>query len=196
MAKRNRKKKTAEELAAELLARRARDFDAVGMQPDAAALSAHSNVEITRKAQDREGKKVDHNVARRMDAFDVLKDGMAPGAFDAARRLERDMLLRRGEGDKGARKERVDEESPRDITDRMVLAASEVEAIGRMLSPRDFWLLSELIEPPIDRGTWRDHVRYVTGEANWNCQGAAVRAACVNLRDAYERLDVVAKKAA
>jgi hypothetical protein len=193
MARRNRQKPSDPEAAR--LARRVKDFGAVGLQPDSAALPAHDNIEVTRKAMDREGHKVDHDVAQRMDAFDVLKKGMEPGAFDAARRLERDMLIRRGEADHGRSLERVDCTAGF-TTDRVIKAAEDVEFVTNRLAPRDWWLLVELINPRKAWTTWRETVAHITGEENANAQGACVRYACVNLRDAYEELDVGAKKAA
>ena len=40
---------------------------------------------------------------------------------------------------------------------------------------------------PADAAAWRDAVAYVTGETHTHAQAAAVRAACVNLRDAYDK---------
>jgi len=170
--------------------KRAADLEAVGMQREAAALDAHQDVEITRLAEERGGKKAGHNVARRMDAFDALKEGMAPGAYDAARRLERDVLEGKGEGDRGRIMERVDCDEGKDRMDLMIEAAARSSAVLDKLAPRDRWLLLELIVVPIDRGGWRGGVAYITGETNFNAQGAAVRAACVNLRDAYEAQNV------
>lgn len=187
MARAKRQKPSDPEAAR--LARRVRELTDVGLQPEAAVLAAHSEVEVTRIAEERpgqSGKKVAHTVARRMDAFESLKAGMVDGAYDAARRLERAMIVRKGEGDRGRRMGRLDCEGGRDIADLMLEAGDEVEAVRVRLAPRDWWLLVELIDPPLDRGTWRDHVAYITGEENRDGQGAIVRHACANLRDAYQ----------
>jgi hypothetical protein len=112
------------------------------------------------------------------------------------RRFELDLMVRRGEADRGRPTERVDCTAGH-TTDAMIQAAQRIEAVVANLPPRDWWLLMELISPSIaHEGGWRGAVSYVTGEGNSNAQGAAVRAACVNLRDAYEKQQVVGKKAA
>lgn len=181
---------------------RRRDFDAVGLQREAADLPQHGDIQITRAAEDRDGKTVDHNVARRTDAFDALKQSMNSqpryhGCYDAARRFERDILLARCEGDRGARSERVDCEPGREVEFRFVVAATDVAWLKTELPRRDFWLLSELIAPSREyENGWRGTVYYVTGEDNPNAQGAAVRFACANLRDAYEAMDAQPKQRA
>jgi hypothetical protein len=74
-------------------------------------------------------------------------------------------------------------------TDAIVQAAQRVDDLRDRIAPRDYWLLCELIIPPIDRGTWRDHVAFITGESHVHAQGAVVRAICVNLRDAYAAIE-------
>lgn len=183
---RKRKPKTPEQIAAErqakALAQRVRDFEAVGLQPTSAALQANENVVVT-----REGAKT-LETARRADAFDALRDGMMPGAYDAARRLERDMRIRRGEQDKGRPMGRVDNERPLDRTDAAVQAGQRVDKVLGNIGERDAWLLSELIYPHFER-TWREVVYHITGETHAHAQGAAVRCACANLRYAYEAME-------
>lgn len=185
-----------EEIQRKAAERRRKDFEAVGLSPEMADLVRNAGIEPTRAGDQREGQTVKEDTARRLDVFSALREGMAKGAYDAARRLERDMLVRRGLGDRGQRTERVDFESTLDLTDLIIIAAQGCDYVKARLSLRDWWLLNELIQPSYDRGDWRAHVLYVTGETNWNAQGAAVRAVCVNLRDAYEELDVGARKAA
>ena len=179
------KPKTPEQIAAEKLARRARDFEAVGLHPEAAALPAHDDVEARRQDQKHAAG------ARRVDVLDALKEGMQPGAYDAARRLEHDMLLRRGEGDRGRAMARVDCEGRGDRTDEMIAAAERIEAVLSRIGDRDAFLLSELLDPSpaarLARPTWRAAVAYVTGETHTHAQAAVVRSACANLRAAYER---------
>lgn len=194
--------KTPEQLDADRVVQRAQDLAAVGMQGEAAELANQADVEITRAGQKREGQKVSADSARRLDAFAALKESMRRepyvGCFDAARRFERDLMLRRREGDAARSAERVDcdgQDAPLWFI-RVVEAGIRIDAIKAALPRRDWWLLVELITPSQERPTWRSSVAYVTGEENYNAQGAAVRAACVNLRDAYETLDVGSKKAA
>lgn len=191
-----RPRKTAEEVAADLLARKRQRFEAVNLPPEVAELITGADIEVTRSGEKRGDQTVKEDSARRLDAFAALKDGMDKGCFDAARRLERDLLVRRGEGDRGQRVERVDCDAGLDLTDLIVAAGQSCDYIKSRLSPRDWWLLHELIQPSLERPDWRAHVAYVTGEANWNAQGALVRAVCLNLRDAYEELDVAPRRAA
>lgn len=195
MAKKT-KPSSPEEIARKAAERRRKDFEAVGLSSEMADLVRNAGIEPTRAGDQREGQTVKEDTARRLDVFSALRDGMAKGAYDAARRLERDMLVRRGLGDKGQRTERVDCESSLDLTDLIILAAQSCDYVKARLSSRDWWLLNELIHPSYDRGDWRAQVLYVTGETSWNAQGAAVRAVCVNLRDAFEELDVGQRKAA
>lgn len=196
MARNTRRKETPSQIAAKLAERKRQDFGAVNLSPEASALIRNADIEVTRAGENRADQKVQEDSARRLDAFAALKDGMVAGAYDAARRLQADLLTRRGEGDKGARTERVDCEGGRDLADLIVAAGQSCDYIKSRLSRRDWFLLSELIQPPVDRGDWRAHVFHITGESHPNSQGAAVRAACANLRDAYEELDVAPRKAA
>lgn len=184
MSRRIKKPKTPEAIAAEKAARqavqRAQDFGAVGLQPDASSLAANTNIEVNRQGQ----KTV--LAARRQDAFDALRDGMAPGAYDAARKLEQDMRTRRGEQDRGRALSRVDYDRPGDRTDAAVAAAVRIGAVLEKTGDRDAWLLVELIAPPMPDETWRATVYRITGEHNVYAQAAAVRSACANLRAAYE----------
>jgi hypothetical protein len=134
--------------------------------------------------------------ARRLDAFDALKDTLAPGAYDAVRELERLMTVRRGEGDRGRPMDRVDNAGGRCRLDMMLAAGDQVQAMLARIGERDRWLLSELIEPgpQNQQKPWREVVLYVTGEALPHAQSAAVRSACANLvqGSARRRADVSA----
>lgn len=175
------------------LAKRQQDLTAVNLPPEAATLPRQADITVTRAGEQRaratDDKRAGHDTARRQDAFDALRAGLAPGCFDAAKRLERDILTRLGRGDRCVLGERVD--ASRGAADRAIVAGLRVDEVRDRIPPRDFWLLTELIAPPIDRGTWRDHVAYVTGERHDHGQSAAVRASCVNLRDAYSAIDRV-----
>lgn len=180
------------ERAARLAAARMKDFEATGLQPEAALLPANSNVEVRRKGPAHDGG------ARRTDVFDALRDGMMRGAYDAARRLERDMAERRGEaeGRSGGRiLQRIDcaggAGGPDGVAvarlDRALGAGDRVDRALARIGGRDALLLGELIEPTTAGRGWREIVRAVTGEENPVAQAAAVRAACANLAMAYER---------
>lgn len=195
MTKPKRRRTTAEQEAQRLIAR-ARDLHAVGMQPEGAVLPHQADIEVTRAGRKREGQKVTDDSARRLDAFGALKSGMEAGCYDAAQRLELDIRTRRGEAERGRVLERVDGDSGRDLMDRIVQAGQTIDWLKTRLSRRDFWLLHELIAPSREYAAWRNVVYYVTGEDQSNAQGAAVRAATINLRDAYAELDMVGRKAA
>ncbi len=210
MARRH-KPKTPEQIAAERLATRARNFEAVGLQPEAAGLAASDNIEIIREGEDHGSKKAGHNVAKRIDAFDALKDGMVPGAYSAARKLEEDIAKSRGEFDRGRSMFRVDEDKIKDPIDKMATAVAEVKRALSFVGARDAWLLMELIRPTLacaESGFhfsaptaedvaaggkqrealfgWRAIVAHITAETHTHAQGAVVRSACANLVTAYE----------
>lgn len=181
--------------AARLAAARETDFLAVGLSEGQSALTANADVVVSRANQKRiQG-------ARRLDAFEALKESLRAhaGAYDAARRLERDILISRGEHDRGRPMARVDnrDDGPGRI-DAMIAAGGRVKKVLAHVGMRDGWLLHELVLPSTETTvaatTWRDIVQYITGEENPVAQAAAVRAACVNLAAAYRALE--AKKAA
>ena len=177
-------------------------FEAIGLDGAAADLAQNQDVEIIRSGEVRDdaGHTVDANVARRLDAFEALKESMRNepfvGCYDAARRLERDTRTALNEHDRGRPMERVDNANAAGRLDRMVEASRDLVFIRARLNPREWWLFAELINPTRDYPTWRHIVARLTGEENANAQGAAVRAACMNLRDAYDELDVVRQRAA
>lgn len=193
MARKGKIAKTAEQLEAERILARANELLAVNIQPEAALLQRQQDIAITRAGERREGQKVKEDSARRLDAFEALKAGMAPGCYDACRRFELDILLRRGEADRGQSTQRVDKTAGL-ITDAMVDAALRVEAVVERLPPHTWWLLMELISPTVDRGTWHETVAFVTGEETAPRQREAVKLAAVHLRDAYVAVET--KKAA
>lgn len=186
------KPRTPAQIAAERLIRRAQDFDAVGLAPDAAGLNSNDDVAIVRMGEaTAEGQRAAIDVARRLDAFEALRPSLqrsCPGAYDAARRLERTLLVSLGQHDHGRKPDRVDcEQAGLCRVDIIVSASQECLALRAQLPERDGWLLWELIAPTRPWTDWRQIAAYVTGESHAHAQAAAVRAACVNLRDAYGR---------
>ena len=175
------KPKSPAQIMAERLARRAGDFEAVGLQREAAALASSEAVEVRRAGRAHVAG------ARRLDAFDALREGMAPGGYDAARRLEADLRLRRGEADHGRSLIRVDGGGDGPVLlDRQLAAGRRIDAALARVGARDAQLLCELIYPSVERPGWRQTVALVTGETHSHAQAAAVRAACANLAAAYE----------
>jgi hypothetical protein len=173
--------KSPEQIAAEKAAIRRRDFEAAELPGSAANLETSEPIEVRREGQ--------KNVltARRADVFDVLKPNMAPGAYDAARRLELDYRIRAGEAEGGSGGERVDCTMGR-TTDLMLAAGERIDEVNGRLPIRDQLLLRCLIEPAQD-ATWRLAVQRLTGETHPHAQGAVVRGACFNLREAYASLE-------
>lgn len=169
-------------------AKRMADLASVNLAPESVALSAYAEVEVTRTGQTREGRKVEGDQARRHDAFSALRTGMAAGCYDAARRFELDLLTRHGLSERTAGTQRIDQTAGH-TTDLMRTAGIMVDKVQDSIPPRDYWLLCELIVPPVDRGSWRDHVQFICGEKHTEGQAACVRAATVNLRDAYRAIE-------
>lgn len=206
MARKSKPRKTPEQQAAERLKLRMQNLEAVSLPAEAAMLPNHDDVEPTRKGEVRDserrtGKKVEEDSARRLDAFEALKESMkdAPyvGCYDAARKFERDLLVSLGQHDHGRTVDRVDcEQAAFSRVDTMLAASDKMKQVRAKLSDRDWWLLNVLVYPSAKYPTWRAAVYDITGEANWNAQGAVVRSTCVNLRDAYVGLQVAHRAAA
>lgn len=183
--KRKQSPKSPADILAARLARRAQDFEAVGLQGTAAALPNNDAVEVRREGRrNAEG-------ARRLDAFEALRESLGPGAYDAARRLERDLAIRAGEHGRGRSMLRVDCDAGKDRTDEMLAAGERVQAALSRLARRDGLLLVELIRPSpavqLTCPTWRSVVAQVTGEVNDRGQAAIVRNVCANLAEAYQQ---------
>jgi hypothetical protein len=185
MATKRTKPKTPEQIAADKASARALAFAEVGMQAAASTLKANADIQAEAKTREHTAR------ARRMDAFEHLKEGMGKGHYDAARRLERDITISRGEHDRGRSLDRVDNDKATDRTDAMIAASKRVEHALARIGERDGWLLTQLIAPAIhvalSATTWRDVVSYITGEENPHAQAAVVRAACANLAAVYDR---------
>ena len=180
-----RLQKLQEQRAAQALERRRQDLSAVNIPAEAATLPSAASIQVTRAAQKRDGQTVDDNSARRLDAFAALRRALDPGCFDAGRKYEQHLLIRRGENDKGSPTERVDRTAGF-TTDAKIDAALWLEGVDKKLSRRDRKLVFEFIEPTKPWQTWREPVQHVTGETGEKEQSAAVRATMVNLRDAIE----------
>lgn len=190
---RKSKPKTAAQIAEELLTRKRQAFGAIGMQPDAATLPSQQAIEVTRAGESRDGRKVDDDSARRLDQIEevrsLFRKRECGGCYDALRRLEYDMTVRRGEGDRGRTLERVDGDSTKDLADKIIQAGERIDGVKARLSRRDWTLVKEMIAPTQAWGGWRALVFHVTGEENDHAQAGALRSAAVNLRDAYEDYD-------
>ena len=75
MAPRRNKVKPFDPAAAERarISQRRTDFDAVGLQPEAATLESYADVQTTRAGEMRGAKRVDGDTARRLDVFETLR---------------------------------------------------------------------------------------------------------------------------
>lgn len=192
---RKAQRRTPAQIAADLAQRQRQRFEAVNLPAELAELITGADIEVTRAGEERDKQRVQEDSARRLDAFSALKEGMQKGCYDAARQYEHQILVRRGENDRGPSAERVNRTAGF-TTDAMVDAAIWLEAINARLAPRDWWLLSELISPSVGNPTWREAVAYITGETHTHGQGAAVRSMTVNLRDAIEAHEKAPNEAA
>lgn len=187
MAKK-RARKSPEEIAAQLMEQRRKAFEAVNLPTDAASLISSASIQVTRSAEKRDGQTVERDSARRLDAFAALRRALPPGCFDAGRKYEEKLLIRRGEHDKGSPTERVDRTAGF-TSDTMIDAAGWLEDVDKLLSRRDRKLIFEFIEPTRPWQTWREPVLFITGETGEKEQSAAVRATMVTLRDAIEEIE-------
>jgi hypothetical protein len=197
------KAKSPEQIQADKIAARQRDLAAVNMPDDAASLPNHDDVQVVREGQGRGTQTASADLARRLDAFEALREGMrhTHGAYDSARRLEHNIRVRFGEADQGRSLMRVDCDDPKakGRLDSILDAGDEVDGVLGLVGERDAWLLTELIRPQARFSTWREIVAYVTAETHEHAQGAAVRAACANLAAAYrvyDRMPKVRRRAA
>lgn len=125
MSKRT-KRKTAEQIAAELLARRRADFEAVNMDPDATTLPAYADVQI-----ERQGRRSDRNRAWRSNVFRLLleRKSITTNHYEAAYQLIGAWAAWKGLDGKGETfGEIVDGSngSAELVTDRMIRAGREV----------------------------------------------------------------------
>lgn len=212
MARSRPKPKSPEQIAKDKLEARQRDLEAVNIPADFASLAVHENIGVTRAGASRGTQKAGQDGARRQDVFDALRPDMQKDHYNAARQLCDDITKSRGEHDRGRAMFRVDNDGPeKDRMDAMIAASSEVKRALGCVGNRDSWLLMELIVPSLGcfesgwkapqmkgetkeayekRQTffgWRATVAYITGESHLHAQGAAVRSACANLAQAYDK---------
>lgn len=190
-----RKPASPEQIAAQAaerrLAERAADRNpqAWGANLDSLAMTANATVVV--KMDKTKSRTI--QTAKRMDAFAALEEGMPVASYVAARRLQADITIRKGEQDRGRNLDRVDCDSQTDRTDAMIAAAKRIEAVFARIGGHTQWLLTELASPSdvmrLNHTTWRTIVQYITGEEDAMSQGAAVRHACRELAVAYAELD-------
>lgn len=192
MSRSKHKPMSPEQVIKKAAERRAKEFEAVGLQGEAAKLTAQEDVTITRQGDtNAEGKKVRENQILRMDAFHCLRDSLCDGGYDTVREFERQLTIRAGEHDRGRNLERVDCSTGGGRIDAMVAAATHVARITGQLSDRTHWLLTELLDPSvqtrIQTNTWRGVVAHITGATNPVAQAERVKVAVEELVDAYAK---------
>jgi hypothetical protein len=132
--------------------------------------------------------------ARRSDVFDLLlaRGRLSQRAFDAVRRLERDIaLLHRGSAGVGGYEPRVDRARSADaFNDVRLDAGRRIEAALALAGPASANLLRALLEEAPAQGCdWRAVIERHCGERLADAQGAVLRLACENLAGAYGLID-------
>lgn len=191
MSRTRRKPSSPAEILAKAAALRVLAFASVDLQLEAANLNNQEGVDITRKGdKNRDGKRAKDNQIMRLDAFHQLRDSLCDGGYDAVRKFETQLTIRRGEHDRGRNLDRVDCETGGDRTDAMLAAGKHVDAIIVKMGPRAAWLICELLDPSaatrLKATTWRKIVYHVTGAENPVAQTERVRAAVEELTHAYQ----------
>lgn len=137
--------------------------------------------------------------AHRADAFDSLHraKGLNDVQHQASRRYMGDWMARagiktHGEEDPGVPIDGGRSDPSAGITMAMIGAGVRIDRAHALIGRGDAILLQGLVEPLIVQGElleWREAVERLTGETGRHAQGARVRAACENLRWAYETMD-------
>lgn len=206
--RRSPKPATPEQIQAQAVKRRAEEAEqrarekvadktpeAWGANVSSLTMPANANVAVTMdKVKSRQVQ-----TAKRMDAFAALESGMPTASYVAARRLQTDITIRKGEQDRGRNFDRVDCDAPTDRTDAMIAAAKRIEAVLARLGGHTQWLLSELASPSdvirLNHQSWRSIVQYITGEEDAMAQAGAVRHACKELALVYAELDRAPRRA-
>lgn len=130
----------------------------------------------------------------RRDVFDRLLAGERPSMLAAVRRLQADVGSRIGSaGGVGRYAERIDVSRVDDLRlDRQLSAGARLGKVLALAGQRSARLLLALVEPEtaLGRSTdWRKVIEQETGERLAEVQAEVVRAACVDLADAYADLD-------
>jgi hypothetical protein len=133
MSRKPKIRKTAEQIAAELMERRRQDFAAVNMQPEAAGLPAFADVET-----ERQNRKAAANRAWRSNVFRLLleRGTITPSQHEAAYQLIDDWAAWKGlDGGASVFGQAVDggRGCSELVTDRMIKAGKRVyHALGSM----------------------------------------------------------------
>lgn len=177
---RRKPKKTAQQIAADLEARKARKIEVTRLraQPDL-HVNATSNYEIVS--------------IQRLDVFELLlqRKAITREQREAVRRLEHEQAVALGEERQGGGMEYIDRSStPGGPTQAMLDAAALVREVLTGCGAVNARLLTALTAHQAAIFTrWRETVEKVTGETRPECQTAAIRSACANLAEAWVAFD-------
>lgn len=174
--------------------KRARDFQSVGLSADSASLRTSADLTVEPAQRGEAGKRGHEDRARRVDAFEALKDGLQRlGVYAIARKYEVDVVTAAGEHDRGRSLNRVDGDRPGGREDDMIDASKRVKFVRGQIGAFNANLLDELISPSaltrLCGPTWRDTVSLIAHETNEHAQAAVVRLACLSLAAAYRAWD-------
>ena len=167
-----------------------RDPERWGVAVEALTLPANATVEVQTAPAGRVIR------ARRQDVFDLFlaRGKLSAAAFNAVRRLQTDIaILHRSVACAADYSPRVDRTRETDsFTDVRHRASVRVETVLSLTGPVSARLLGALCEADAavgGAGEWRALVARETGERLADAQGAALRAACENLAEAYRLID-------
>lgn len=172
-------------------AERAADRDPQAWGVDRAALNLAVNADVEAGSVPGEQRLS----ARRRDVFERLLSGQRGHiALAAVRRLQTDLAVRHtGSGGVARYAPRIDA-SPADdpFAERRLRAGARARRVLSRTGTASARLLLALIEPDAALGqgvAWRAVVERETGERLADAQAGALRAACVNLAEAYAELE-------
>lgn len=189
---RRRKKPTDPAEIARKVAEARRDPTKWGWNEEAFALPSAADVELDRASRQNEKR------AQRFDIFArFYRDGsLERRGLEAVRRLQEDIaILHRTTGVSGTGIT-TPNDTERDLA--MIVAGQRIETVKRQTGGHSWAILMALCERDLngeDREWWA-LVQAVTREAHRNAQAALVRAAAMNLADAYDSLERRPKRAA
>lgn len=183
------KRKSAEQIAAELLARRRADFEAVNMDPDTVSLPAYADVQV-----ERQGRRSDRNRAWRSNVFRLLleRKTITTNHYEAAYRLVDAWAAWKGLDGKGETfGEIVDggNGSAELVTDRMIRAGREVRAALSNLSQEARTIMEHMMFATVDEDRamhWRGVLERAGFRGSLERQTTIVVCALEELRQYYE----------
>lgn len=189
---RRRKKPTDPAEIARKAALALRDPSKWGFNEDAMKLPTADDVQLDRVSRANEKRAVRFDIFARF-----YRDGsLERRGLEAVRRLQDDIaILHRSAGVSGSG---IITPLKADDEEAMILAGQRIETVKQFTGAHSWAILLALCEKEIKGETreWWAMVQAVTREANRNAQGALVRAAAMNLADAYTTVESKPRRAA